>query len=202
MNDMRTLQLRRMMDADGRGGAAAAGPDGPEDGASEVKRFDELLADKAYQAEFDRRVRKALETAKGKWAADHAAEVQRAAQEAEARARMTAEERAKADAEKAAHELAQREAAITRRELRAQALETLAAKGMPRELADSIPYTDTASCEAALEALEGAWKGAVEQGVNSRLRQSPPKAGGPVRSYDEMGDAEYYAMRAHERSKR
>lgn len=177
MNDMRTLQLRRMMDADGRGGAAAAGPDGPEDGASEVKRFDELLADKAYQAEFDRRVRKALETAKGKWAADHAAEVQRAAQEAEARARMTAEERAKADAEKAAHELAQREAAITRRELRAQALETLAAKGMPRELADTLNYTDADACAASLEAVKKAFIAAVAAGINDKLRQPPPKAG-------------------------
>lgn len=29
--------------------------------------FDEILADKEYQREFDRKVSKALETAKGKW---------------------------------------------------------------------------------------------------------------------------------------
>lgn len=197
MNDLRLLQNRRMLAPDGIGGAAPAAE--PEQGDAQTgQEGAETTPAALTQADVDRIVARE----KAKLQKGYDTRLAAAIKEAEARARMTAEERAKADAEKAAHELAQREAAITRRELRAQALETLAAKGMPRELADSIPYTDTASCEAALEALEGAWKGAVEQGVNSRLRQSPPKAGGPVRSYDEMGDAEYYAMRAHERSKR
>ena len=32
--------------------------------------FDEILGDKTYQAEFDRRVQKALETARSKWEAE------------------------------------------------------------------------------------------------------------------------------------
>lgn len=197
MTDLRLLQNRRMQAPDGMGGAAA--PNDLEPAAAQVEQEGAETASSALtQADVDRIVARE----KAKLQKGYDARLAAAVKEAEARAQMTAEERAKADAEKAAHELAQREAAITRRELRAQALETLAAKGMPRELADSIPYTDAASCEAALAALEGAWKGAVEQGVNSRLRQSTPKAGGPARNYDEMGDAEYYAMRAHERSKR
>ena len=100
-----------------------------------------------------------------------------AIKEAETRAQMTAEERAKADAEKAAHELAQREAAITRRELRAQALETLAAGGLPKELADTLNYTDADACAASLEAVKKAFTAAVAAGINDKLRQPPPKAG-------------------------
>ena len=47
------------------------------------KTFDELLKDKTYQSEFDKRVAKALETAKGKWESDHQAKLEEAKTEAE-----------------------------------------------------------------------------------------------------------------------
>ena len=37
----------------------------------EVLTFDEILEDKTYQSEFDRRVSKAIETAKGNWDNEH-----------------------------------------------------------------------------------------------------------------------------------
>ena len=52
------------------------------------KTFDEMLKDKTYQSEFDKRVAKALETAKGKWESDHQAKLEAAKTEAEKMAAM------------------------------------------------------------------------------------------------------------------
>ena len=58
--------------------------------------FDEILGDKTYQAEFDRRVQKALETARTKWEAEE----QTKRTEAEKLAKMDAEQKAKYELKK------------------------------------------------------------------------------------------------------
>lgn len=172
MNDLRLLQNRRMLAPDGIGGAAPAAE--PEQGDAQTgQEGAETTPAALTQADVDRIVARE----KAKLQKGYDTRLAAAIKEAEARARMTAEERAKADAEKAAHELAQREAAITRRELRAQALETLAAGGLPKELADTLNYTDADACAASLEAVKKAFTAAVAAGINDKLRQPPPKAG-------------------------
>lgn len=172
MNDLRLLQNRRMLAPDGIGGAAPAAE--PEQGDAQTGQGGAETAPAALtQADVDRIVARE----KAKLQKGYDTRLAAAIKEAETRAQMTAEERAKADAEKAAHELAQREAAITRRELRAQALETLAAGGLPKELADTLNYTDADACAASLEAVKKAFTAAVAAGINDKLRQPPPKAG-------------------------
>lgn len=56
--------------------------------------FDELLKNKNNQAEFDRRISKALETARLKWQKETEAKVSEAKTEAEKLAKMNAEEKA------------------------------------------------------------------------------------------------------------
>lgn len=172
MNDLRLLQNRRMLAPDGTGGAAPAAE--PEQGAAKTGREGAEATPAALtQADVDRIVARE----KAKLQKGYDTRLAAAIKEAETRAQMTAEERAKADAERAAHELAQREAAITRRELRAQALETLAAGGLPKGLADTLNYTDADACAASLEAVKKAFTAAVAAGINDKLRQPPPKAG-------------------------
>lgn len=172
MNDLRLLQNRRMLAPDGIGGAAPAAE--PEQGDAQTgQEGAETTPAALTQADVDRIVARE----KAKLQKGYDTRLAAAIKEAETRAQMTAEERAKADAERAAHELAQREAAITRRELRAQALETLAAGGLPKELADTLNYTDADACAASLEAVKKAFIAAVAAGINDKLRQPPPKAG-------------------------
>lgn len=47
-----------------------------EKGAEQPQTFDDLLKDKNHQAEFDRRVTKALDTAKAKWQQEEGARMQ------------------------------------------------------------------------------------------------------------------------------
>ena len=144
------------------------------------KTFDELLKDKTYQSEFDKRVAKALETAKGKWESDHQAKLEEAKTEAEKMAAMNEKQKADYERDKQLKALEQREREITTRELKATAYETLAEKGLPKELADILNYTDADQCKASIDAVEKAFQSSVEKAVNEKLRgnNQPPKSGG------------------------
>lgn len=138
--------------------------------------FDDVLKNKAYQSEFDKRVNKALETAKQKWDADAKAQ----ADEAAKLAKMKADEKAEYEREKREKELAKREAEITRRELHAEAVTQLTGDKLPAKLADILDYTNAEKCKESIDTVKKAFNEAVEAAVNERLKGQPPKAGGKV----------------------
>ncbi len=171
--------------ADGGDGAGAEGGDGsgtkPDgdgtntDGDGEKpKTLDDLLKDGTYQAEFDRRMQKGIETALEKQRSKYEALMNDKLSEAEKLAKMTKEEKAEYQSRKREKELADREALITRRELMAEAKNTLAEKKMPVKLAELLVYTDADACKKSMEALETAWQEAVESGVQDRLKGGEP----------------------------
>ena len=172
---------------DGGAGASGTGGDDPNGTGAEggegkegsEQTFDDVLKDKKYQSEFDKRVAKALETAKTKWDTDKATELENAKTEAEKLAKMNAEQKAKYEEDKKIKELEKREKEITTRELKAQAYETLAEKGLPKDLVEILNYSDAESCNKSIEAVEKAFQSAVEKAVNEKLRgKNPPKDGG------------------------
>lgn len=141
------------------------------------KSFDDVLKDKKYQSEFDRRVAKALETAKAKWETEKATELENARTEAEKLSKMKADEKAKYQEEKRIAELEKREKDITVRELKATALETLAEKELPKELAEILNYESAETCNSSIEEVEKAFQNAVNKAVNEKLRGgNPPKS--------------------------
>ena len=142
---------------------------------------DVLKSDKAKQAEFDRRVSKALETARSKWAEEEAAKIEAVKTEAEKLAKMNAEQKAEHERLKRDKELADREALLTLRELRAEAAGTLAEKGLPKELIDSVNFKDADSCKKSIESLETVWRAAVQSGVEERLKGKTPTVTGETK---------------------
>ena len=74
--------------------------------------------------------------------------------------------------------LAAREKEIERRELRAQALERLAAQHLPALLAETLDYTDAQAMENSLEAMREAWTQAVQKGIEERMKGAAPRTGG------------------------
>lgn len=146
--------------------------DPPANDPPKAKTFDELLADKEHQAEFDRRVQKAIGTAKEKWELL----LDDKLSEAEKLARMTKEEKAQYQQQKQEKALAAREADITRRELMAEAKNTLAEKELPVGLAEVLNYADADSCSKSIEAVEKAFQKAVQAAVEEKLKGgTPPK---------------------------
>ena len=162
----------------GTEGTAGTDGTGEENKGNETKTFDDVLKDKSYQSELDKRVSKALETAKSKWETEKATELENAKTEAQKLAKMNADEKAKYEEEKRIAELEKREKEITTRELKAQAYETLAEKNLPKELIETLNFTDAEACNKSIESVEKAFQSAIEKVVNNKLRGGkPPKSG-------------------------
>lgn len=65
---------------------------------------------------------------------------------------------------------------ITRKELMAEAKNTLAEKKLPVSLAEVLNYADADTCNDSISAVEKAFQEAVEAAVNERLKGgTPPK---------------------------
>lgn len=161
----------------GEGGGSGNEPSGGEEGnnqgaGNEPQSFDDILKNRDYQAEFDRRVQKALGTAKEKWSAL----MDNKLSETEKLAKMNKEEKAEYLRQKQEKELKDREAAITRRELMAEAKNTLAEKKLPVGLAEVLNYADADSCNKSMAAVEKAFQEAVKAAVEEKLKGgTPPK---------------------------
>lgn len=156
----------------GEGGTGGGEGGGKEQDPPKTKTFDEILKEGNFQAEFDRRVQKALGTAKEKWSALTDEKLS----EAEKLSKMNKEEKEAYLRQKQEKDIQAREAAITRRELMAEAKNTLAEKKLPVGLAEVLNYTDAESCNKSMAAVEKAFQEAVQAAVEEKLKGGkPPK---------------------------
>ncbi len=98
--------------------------------------------------------------------------------EAQKLEKMSAKEKKEYQEEKRIKDLDDREAAINRRELAAQAKIQLADKGIPTEMADVLNYTDAKSCSKSIDIVSKAFQAAVEKAVEERIKggKAPKKA--------------------------
>lgn len=156
----------------GTGGEGGAGGEGGTGGTGGNNRmsFEEFLGQDGNQEEFDRRVQEAVNTAVGNAQEKWKALTDDKLSEAEKLAKMTKEEKAEYLANKKTKELDDREAEITKKELMAEAKNTLSEKGLPVDLADVLNYSDAESCNKSIDLVEKAFKRAVEAAVNERLK--------------------------------
>ena len=154
---------------EGAGGEGGAGGDIPPS-------FDDFLKTGGNQAEFDRRVQKAVNTAVTKAQEKWQALADDKLSEAEKLAKMTKEEKAQYMQQKREKELTDREAAITRKELMPEAKNTLASDGLPQELAEVLDYSDADTCKKSMEKVKEVFQRAVETAVEEKLKGGkPPK---------------------------
>lgn len=167
------LDMKLQLFAEDGAGGDNGGGEGT-DPKPELMSFDDYLS-AGGQSEFDRRVQKAVQTAVTKAQEKWTALQDEKLSEAEKLAKMTKDEKAAYMTQKREKELADREAAITRRELQAEAKNTLTSKGLPIELADVLVYTDADACNASIEAVEKAFTAAVQAAVNEKLKGDAPK---------------------------
>lgn len=124
--------------------------------------------------------------------------LRRMLEEADRLSRMTDAERAAYAASQREGELAERERRIAQRELRAEALEELARRGLPKALADAVANETPEGMRASLDAVERAFRQAVQAAVEARLRGETPAAGASAQGGDAdlMDDETYYRMNA------
>ena len=121
-------------------------------------------AEKLYsQAELDAMLRNEREQLEKKLA------------EAEKLAAMSESARSDYKREMLTRELAEREAAVAKRELIMDAADRLAAAGLPKQLSLCLNYDSKDECQASLEAVSRVFIDAVTAAVNERVRGRSPK---------------------------
>lgn len=189
MNRIFNLQL---FAEDGSGAAGAEGgqagtpsttpesADGNQASGSEAKpetSFDDFLKN-GGQAEFDRRVEKAIRTAvnnaKGKWEAVTDDKLS----EAEKLSKMTAEEKATYRAEKAEKELNELKHQMAIRDMVKTARGLLAEEkiSVPDEIIKNLVTEDAETTKTAVKDFADAFKQAVQDAVKDALRGKTPRA--------------------------
>lgn len=167
------------------GAGGEPGALGGKGGKENPPSFDDLLKS-GHQAEFDRRVQKAINTALTKEQEKWQAITDDKLSEAEKLAKMNKEEKADYLRQKQEKKLKDREAAITRRELMAEAKNTLAEKKLPAGLAEVLNYADADSCSKSIEAVEKAFQEAVKAAVEEKLKGGTPPKKAPSGEEDDL----------------
>ncbi|MGI6239550.1 MAG: DUF4355 domain-containing protein [Christensenellales bacterium] len=141
------------------------------------------------KADLEQQVAQAVERARAEWEAAMPDRLDEARAAGERAAGMSAQERL-IERER---QLQGRERELSRRELRAAAIQALSARGLPSELADAINLDDREAYERSLEGAERAFRSAVQAGVAQRLGGQPPAFGAEVGDPSKMTDDQYYA---------
>ncbi|HEL1974309.1 TPA: DUF4355 domain-containing protein [Streptococcus suis] len=107
------------------------------------------------------------------------AEQEKAESEAKKLSKMNAEDKQKYQLDKREQDLADREAAITRRELTAEAKTILSERGLPIELVDVVNLTDADSVRDSIDAIQKTWEAAVLKGVADKTKGIAPMTKAP-----------------------
>ena len=172
------LQLFTEGDDGGTGDGNGDGS-GAEGGNNEPMSFDDFLAQEGNQAEFDRRVNKAIKTAVTKSEEKWKALTDDKLTEAEKLAKMTKEEKAEYRPKKAEKELEELKKMNARTELAKTARKMLADEdiNIPDELLSNLVADDADGTKTAVESFAKMYKEAVQAAVKEAIKGKPPKAG-------------------------
>ena len=134
--------------------------------------FDEILKDKTYQAEFDKRVQKALETNRAKWELDE----QTKRTEAEKLAKMDAEQKAKYELKKANDERDSALAKLNAYELKNTAIKIAQEKGLDITLLEDIDFSKQTAetITTIIDTKKAVFDKALEKAMNEKYKESTP----------------------------
>lgn len=138
----------------------------------EPKTLDDILKDPKIQSDFDKRVQKSIETARSNWDKNIENIVNGKLTEAEKLNGMTEAQKKAYEKSQEDKALADREKAITVRELTATAKETLVDKGLPVSFASLLNLESAETVNASIEALSTEWQKAVQAGVADAIKSN------------------------------
>jgi hypothetical protein len=134
------------------------------------KTFTEDEVKAQIQAETDRKVTKALETAKAKWAEEEQAKVK----QAEELAKLSEKERAAKELEIQRTEFEQEKSKFERERLTLQTEKELINENMPPEFAQFIVAETGEQTRANINTLKASWQAAIEKAVDDKVKGRTP----------------------------
>lgn len=147
--------------------------------AQETLSFDDFLKGDGNQAEFDRRVQKAINTAVANAQRKWQTLTDDRVSEAEKLAQLTGEEREKYRADKAERELAELRRKISLGDMAKTARKMLSDEqiNMPDDVVMNLVCDDAEKTKSSVELFAKSFKEALQAAVKDALRGNPPKAG-------------------------
>ncbi|HHK6496543.1 TPA: DUF4355 domain-containing protein [Streptococcus pneumoniae] len=113
---------------------------------------------------------KMLSAERSKWEAEQEAKEN----EAKKLAKMNADEKQKYQLDQREQELADREKAIARKELTAEAKAMLSECDLPVELVNVVDLTSAETVSESITSIQKAWEESVQKGVSERMKGSAP----------------------------
>lgn len=113
---------------------------------------------------------KMLSAERSKWEAEQEAKEN----EAKKLARMNADEKKDYQLKQLEQELANREQAIARKELTAEAKAMLSERGLPVELVAVVDLSNAEAVTESVARIQKTWEDAVQKGVSDRMKGSAP----------------------------
>ena len=113
---------------------------------------------------------KMLSAERSKWEAEQEAKEN----EAKKLAKMNADEKQKYQLDQREQELADREKAIARKELTAEARAMLSERDLPVELVNVVDLTSAETVSESITSIQRAWEESVQKGVSERMKGSAP----------------------------
>lgn len=111
---------------------------------------------------------KMLSAERSKWEAEQEAKEN----EAKKLAKMNADEKQKYQLDQREQELADREKAIARKELTAEAKAMLSERDLPVELVNVVDLTNAETVSESITSIQKAWEESVQKGVSERMKGS------------------------------
>lgn len=178
MKNFKKLQIFAEGEDSGADNGNAAGTEQNKE-TKETMSFDDFLKEGENQAEFDRRMTKAISTAvanaQKKWQTLTDDKVS----EAEKLAQMSSEQKEKYRADKAEKELADLKRQIALEEMSKTARKMLSDENItvPDEIIANLVTDDAEKTKSAVEAFAKIYKEAVQNGIKDTLKGNTPKVG-------------------------
>ena len=138
---------------------------------------------------------KMLSAERSKWEAEQEAKEN----EAKKLAKMNADEKKDYQLKQLEQELANREQAIARKELTAEAKAMLSERGLPVELVGVIDLTSAETVTDSVASIQKTWEDAVQKGVSERMKGSAPIKTAPQQSTG-LSRAQFFQMSHSEKA--
>lgn len=138
---------------------------------------------------------KMLSAERSKWEAEQEAKED----EAKKLAKMNADEKQKYQLDQREQELVDREKAIARKELTAEAKAMLSERGLPVELVAVVDLSNAEAVTESVASIQKTWEDAVQKGVSERMKGSAPIKTAPQQSTG-LSKAQFFQMSHSEKA--
>lgn len=139
------------------------------------KSYSEEDVQKMLQAETDKRVNQALNTAKEKWQKEMEEKIREEKSEAEKLAKMSEEERNQLELQKIKDEFETQKKQFMKEKMELQTVKELSSNQLPTDFAHFVVADTADQVSENIKTFKAAWEKAIEDAVNEKLKGKTPK---------------------------